>query len=530
MADYIYTMETRLTPDQQRAVSLVQDIARTQEMNIYLTGGTIRDIISGFPIRDLDITVQGNALKLQKELERAGAIVEGSDDDIRALYVLFQGNIRGTIEMAHSATYEKPGKPPRVAPATITEDLRRRDFTVNAMALSLNPGSRGLLLDPFNGVADIEAKLIRVLHNYAFYEEPSRLIRATRFASRFHWQFEERTQARFDAAKENNYIEYVNDRVIGHEIEAVAHEDDPLHILRVLEKEGWLKVLNPHWTLAKMDSAGLAQLMKTRQQMAEYGYSVHPAPAVMYFLTRRLSDSDIRDMQKLIPRRQFVEAWRSLEEDAAKLAKRLNSKEAGTPSRTWQLLSTAKPETILFLDATTKQQGVAQKIKNFLGKWRQVRQKLPLAEMTELHITPQLPDYAKVEQEAFYLLLDGKLRSRTEILKFLKPYAPPPPPPPPPPPKKGKGAKAEAAAAAAAPAAAGVAGKKRKGKKSAQGVQPSSVPVAAAASKSSKPAPDAKKPELAAKPAKNEPAAKPAPPPAKKSAAVAGKKAKSKKK
>jgi hypothetical protein len=250
----------------------------------------------------------------------------------------------------------------------------------------------------------------------------------------------------------------------------------------------------------------------------------------MYFLTRRLSDSDIRDMQKLIPRRQFVEAWRSLEEDAAKLAKRLNSKEAGTPSRTWQLLSTAKPETILFLDATTKQQGVAQKIKNFLGKWRQVRQKLPLAEMTELHITPQLPDYAKVEQEAFYLLLDGKLRSRTEILKFLKPYAPPPPPPPPPPPKKGKGAKAEAAAAAAAPAAAGVAGKKRKGKKSAQGVQPSSVPVAAAASKSSKPAPDAKKPELAAKPAKNEPAAKPAPPPAKKSAAVAGKKAKSKKK
>ena len=72
MADYIYTMEIRLTPDQQRGVTLVQEIARAAEMNIYLTGGAVRDIISGFPIRDLDFTVQGNPFKLQKELERAG--------------------------------------------------------------------------------------------------------------------------------------------------------------------------------------------------------------------------------------------------------------------------------------------------------------------------------------------------------------------------------------------------------------------------------------------------------------------------
>ncbi len=479
MADYIYTMETRLTPEQQRAVSLAQDVARTQEMNIYLTGGTIRDIISGFPIRDLDITVQGNALKLQKELERAGALVEGADDDTRTLYVVFPGNVRGEIGMAYSAAYEKPGKPPRIAPATITEDLRRRDFTVNAMALSLNPGSRGLLLDPFNGVADVEAKVIRILHNYAFLEEPSRLIRATRFTARFHWPLEERTQARYDAAKENNYIENITDRTIGQEIEALAYEEDPLHILRVLEKEDWLKVLNSHWTVAKVDTAGLSQLLKTRQQMLQFGYNVDMAPAVMYFLTRRLSDSDVRDMQKLIPRRQFVESWRNLEEDASKLAKRLSGKEAATPSRTWMLLSEAKAETILFLDATTRQQSTAQKLKNFFGKWRQVRQKLPLPEMAELHITPQLPEYAKLEQEAFLLLLDGKLRSRTEILKFLKPYAPPPPPPLPPP-KKGKAAKAEAAAAAAAPAA----GKKGKAKLK---TEPSPAPPEKVAAVSEKP-------------------------------------------
>ena len=81
MADYIYTMELRLTPNQQKGVTLVQDIARAAGMNVYLTGGAVRDIISGLPIRDLDFTVQGNPLKLQKDFERAGAVIGGADDD-----------------------------------------------------------------------------------------------------------------------------------------------------------------------------------------------------------------------------------------------------------------------------------------------------------------------------------------------------------------------------------------------------------------------------------------------------------------
>src|SRR6267378_2671791 len=463
MADYIYTMEIRLTPDQQRGVTLVQDIARAAGMNIYLTGGAVRDIISGFSIRDLDFTVQGNPLKLQKELERAGAVISSADEDFKTVYLRLPGSVRAEISMARTERYEKAGKPPTITPATIIEDLRRRDFTINAMALSLNPGSRGLLMDPFNGAADIEAKLIRILQNYAFVEDPSRLIRASRFAARFHWPLEERTQARYDSAKENNYIEHVSDKAIGQEIEQLAYEDDPLHIVRVLEKEGWLKVLSSHWTTAKVDTSGLSQLMKTRQQMNELGYQPDPAPAVMYFLTSRLGDKEIADMRKLIPRKTLVEAWKDLEDNAKDLAKKLTGKEAATPSRTWQVLSSARPEMTLFLAVTARQQTVVQKIKNFFTKWRQVQQKIPLPEMTELHITPQLAEYPKIAHDVFMLLLDGKLRSRTETLKFLKPLAPPPPPPPPPPPaKRGRAAKAAAAGAVSAvPVVAPTAGKKK---------------------------------------------------------------------
>jgi tRNA nucleotidyltransferase (CCA-adding enzyme) len=483
MADYIYTLETRLSPDQQKAVTLVQDAAKAAEMNLYLTGGAIRDIITGFPIRDLDFTVQGNALKLQKDLEKAGAVIGGADNETRTLLLTLPGGVRAEIGMARSEHYDKPGKPPHMAPATIIEDLRRRDFTVNAMGLSLNEGSRGLLMDPFNGVADIEAKVIRVLHNYAFLEDPSRMIRATRFTTRFGWPLEERTQARYDSGKENNYIEYMRSSSVGHEIEQLAYEDDALGVLKAYEKEGWLKVLNAHWSTAKVDTAGLSALMKTRQQMNELGYLPEVAPAVLYFLTEKLGDKDIADLRKAIPRKDLVEAWKELESDAHALAKRLTGKEASTPSRTWQLLSSSRPEMILFLSITSRQQGVQQKIKNFFTKWRQVKQRVPLLEMTELHITPEMPAYPKIANDVFLLLLDGKLRSHTEILKYLKPLAPPPPPPPPPPPaKRGRGAKAAAAAAAVVPVAA-VSGKpgKGKGKVAAAVVVPAAPAIAAKA-------------------------------------------------
>ena len=154
-----------------------------------------------------------------------------------------------------------------ISPATIIEDLRRRDFTVNAMALSLNPGSRGLLMDPFNGAADIEAKVLRVLHNYAFVEEPSRLIRATRFAARFHWPLEERTQARFESAKENNYIEYITNKAIGYEIEPVGvRRRSTAHVRRAGKRrlaQGTESALDQ-----RQDGYGAAwPVMKTRQQM-----------------------------------------------------------------------------------------------------------------------------------------------------------------------------------------------------------------------------------------------------------------------
>jgi tRNA nucleotidyltransferase (CCA-adding enzyme) len=448
MADYIYMMESRLSPAQLQVVGQVQEIARAHEMNVYLTGGAVRDIISGFPIRDLDFTVQGNALKLEKDLHKIGAIIQGSDEELRILYVLFPNHVRTEIASARSESYPKPGKP-EVSFETINEDLRRRDFTVNAMALSLNPGSRGLLMDPFNGVADLETRHLRILQNYAFLEEPSRMLRAVRLMTRFHWTLEERTQARFEAAKEGNYLENISNRAIGYEIEQIAHEDDPLAVMKAFEKEGWMKILFPAWTSAKADAAQLTALQKTRQQLTDISVQSDPAAARMYFLTKKMSDKEIQAMQKLLPRHHFIEQWRNIEDDAKDLAKKLQAKEFAAPSATWKLLMATRPELILFLDVTTRLSAVEQKIKAFLTKWPQYRQKMPLQKMVEMRITPDLPVYQRLLDEMFFLMLDGKLKTESEIVKFLEPHQPPLPVAPPTPARRGRGKKKAAAAAAA---------------------------------------------------------------------------------
>ena len=507
MADYIFMMESRLTPEQQRGVNLVQEASRAHEMNIYLVGGTVRDIVSGASIRDLDFAVQGNALKLQKDLEKAGAVVQGVDESLKILYLLLPGNLRGEVASARSEAYDKPGKPPEISPATIQEDLRRRDFTVNAMGLSLNPGSKGLLLDPFNGVADIEGKHIRILHNYSFLEEPSRLIRAVRFMARYEWTLEERTAARYAAAKEGDYIDHVNRKLLGHEVEQIAHEQDPLKVMRALEKEDWLKVLHPHWAVAKVDIPGLNHLLKFRESLQNLGYTLDAGPAVMYYITDRMNSTDAGTIQNQIHRKPFVHQWKHLEDDAKELTKRLTSKETEKNSHAWKLLVQTPPEKIMITAAMSKKPSAVRRINDFMGKWRQVRTRFPLPEMAELRITPELPEYPKIVEEMFYLMLDGKLRSQTEIIKFLTPYSPPLPEPPPPPPRRGrapkrseKPAKGKPAAEGAAPAAGGAAGTAEASeplKKAAQAVGKAIGTVVAA---------------VKAKAAKAEPAKKPAAP------------------
>src|SRR5262249_7505464 len=149
----------------------------------------------GFQIIDLDFTVEGNAIKLARAVAaKTKAEVLREDDNRKTATLAFPGGVRATIGMARQEKFPKPGGKPQVEPATIHEDLRGRDFTINSIALSLNAASRGLLLDPNNGVGDLEHKELRAVSNYTLYDDPLRLLRLQRFRVKLGFAIGERTK------------------------------------------------------------------------------------------------------------------------------------------------------------------------------------------------------------------------------------------------------------------------------------------------------------------------------------------------
>ncbi|MGA8159966.1 MAG: CCA tRNA nucleotidyltransferase [Acidobacteriaceae bacterium] len=429
MPDYIYLLENRLSPAQQNALRQVRDAARDAGMTVFLAGGAVRDLTSGLPVRDLDFSVQGNALKLKKPLEKAGATLSGEHEPSRTLFFWFPGSVRVEVSSARREEYPKPGKPVYHW-APILEDLRRRDFTANAMAISLNEGSWGLLLDPLNGFADMELRHIRLASSYGFIEDPIRMVRATRFAARTGWEMDERTKARYQNAKEENLIDEVSAFARGYELEEIAHEEDPLRVLRALEAEGWMKTLCPAWTSAKADTKGLEELNKILIRLLMLGVNPDPSAAHIELLTAKMPPKDVAGLKRLFPRRAFVDHWNNLEQSAKDFAKELLGKGASTPSATWKLIVNHRPEAVLWLAYSSKNPQVREKFNNFFNVWPEARQKIPTALMAEMRITPDLPDYANIAEALFFQFMDGKLTTDDEIRAFLEPYSPPAPPPP----------------------------------------------------------------------------------------------------
>jgi len=428
MPDYVYLLENRLSPDQRHALIQMREAAREAGMVLFLTGDAVRDLTSGHAVRSLEVSVHGNALNLKKKLVELGASIWGEHAPSQTLYLCFPGTVRVDLVSTLAVSYAKPGKPV-YASASIQEELRRRDFTVNAMAISLNEGSYGLFMDPLNGAADVEARTLRLVSNYGFIEAPALLIRATRYRARLGWELDPRSQMRYDNARADECIQYLNEHGLSQELEQIAHEEDALTVLRALEGEGWLESLFPAWTSAKADEEKLRALHDLAAELQTQGIFADTSAAQMQLLTAKLSQKDLSALKKLLLRPGFVEEWDHLDQMAADFQKLLLAKENQTPSVSYKLFTTHDPESVLWLGFTSKSAAVQERYRLFLKDWPEFRQKVPYGLMAEMRITAALPIYAELVQEIFLALLDGKLASTEEMKALLEPHSPPAPPP-----------------------------------------------------------------------------------------------------
>jgi tRNA nucleotidyltransferase (CCA-adding enzyme) len=424
MSDYMFMLESHLSADQARVVSEIQAVATHANMNVFLTGGAMRDMLGSFPIHDLDFTIEGNALKLLPAiLKKTGAKVLWEDDNRKLAALAFPSGVHATIGMARQEKYAQPGAKPSVKPASIHEDLRGRDFTINSIALSLNPASRGLLLDPNNGVGDLERKELRAVSNYTLYDDPIRLLRLLRLKVRLGFNIDERTRMQYDNAREAQLETKIPREDLLEELRHVANEPNAGDVVQLLEQEKLLPLYSPALDGAKLNAAGLQKLQKARQ-LVPFGVDIHlePMGLFLYFLTEKLP---VKESAAFIKRmgltKKDVEQWQKLEARSKKLEKDLKSAKLQKPSLVYSLLSKSAGDQMLFLLAHSSERLVHDRIKNYLQKYLPSAQEVTEADVITAGAKPGTPKFQKVREDLILTKLDARPK------KVPPPVVPAPP-------------------------------------------------------------------------------------------------------
>jgi len=422
MPDYMFLLESRLSPEQRAAMLRVQELAAVLGFNVYLTGGTVRDLITGANLRDLDFTVEGNPSKMARELEKGGAKVLSEDEKLRNVELLFAGDVEGSISAARDEHYVRPGTRPELRWSTIMEDLRRRDFSLNAIAISLNPASRGLLLDPTNGLSDIEHGEVRALSIHSFTNQPVRLLRALRLAARMGFKLESRTQEWFNLAIERELQLTITPEDAGEEVRSLSREERPQLILKEWEEGDLLERVHPILAKKHPGYDAINRLIKVRDDLYMAGFRPRLATPMLLAILSRLKDRELsHTLSKLGYRSAEIEAIEKFPEKALDIQKDLAGKKTKTPIEAYRYIEKIPMEYVAYLLAESSNSVALSKLKAFLHKWRPVRQALPIV-ATELEALgmPRGPKFDQIVQDVFAIQLNGRAKTPEERVKILR--------------------------------------------------------------------------------------------------------------
>jgi tRNA nucleotidyltransferase/poly(A) polymerase len=413
MSDYMFMLENHLSTDQNRAVTDVLAAATHARVNLFLAGGAMRDMLGGFPIRDLDFTVEGNALKLARALAAKPHVkIVAEDEERKSAELIFPGAVTVQVGMARQERYGKPGTRPHVRPAPIYDDLRGRDFSINAIALSLNPASRGLLLDPTNGLADLERRELRAVHNYIFCDDPVRMLRFIRLRVRLGFTVEERTQLHYENAREAGVAAYITPRNLHDELCRLAEEPNSADVVKAFDEAGFLALFSPALAGAKLNLQGLAKLQKARQ-MPPFGTDLRLDDHGLFLtvFTEKLSPKERAALiQTTLLRKADVDLWQTLPQRAKPLERELKSSRLRKASQIYDAILKAPGDQVFYLFLYSSQRLVQDRIRNYLQKYLAAAQEITDREVAATGVAPGDPKFPKAKQDMISARLDGRLK------------------------------------------------------------------------------------------------------------------------
>ena len=400
-----------LPPEKQTLLLRIADHAVSMNMPCYLVGGLVRDIFLGKPVNDLDIIVEGDAIQFGESLvKKYGGKLIAHQKFRTAIWHLpsnFAQNIQPSsldLITTRNETYLNPGALPTIKPSTIEDDLRRRDFTINAMAVRVDGGHFGELLDPLNGRTDLEKGIIRTLHPRSFIDDPTRIFRAIRYEARYGFKIEPESLGLINS-ESLAVITRLSGERIRHELDLIFEEESSsqmilragsLDVFKRIHPE--LPVFNP----AYLDFLNIDPILDIPASRTAIGYMlwlIDLSEAEILSIAERLDfNSDLT-----------YSVWA-----ASQLKKSLPFLANSKPSVWTFALEKLPPLSIYMVYHVSRENALL----DYLSTWRYIRPRTTGEDLIS-HGLPPGPRFGEILSQLRAAWLDGEVKNAQEEKEFL---------------------------------------------------------------------------------------------------------------
>ncbi len=337
---------------------------------VFIVGGIVRDILLGYKNLDIDIVVEGDGIRFAIGIKRYFDVDVKVFPDFGTASLRFKNGLRFDIATSRLEFYDYPGAPPKVEVTSIKKDLYRRDFTINALAIQINPEQFGKLFDFFGGRYDLEHKLIRILHNLSFVEDPSRILRAIRFETRYDFRIEDKTLYFLEKAVSENYIEKIKPPKLKEEFFYILEEENPLKPIVRLYSLGALSRIFPNFSMEPLLQDGISKIISRRKKykdMVKLSYT--------YFFIILNFVRDIKSIEYILNKFSMPELYKEKIKKVYLNKKSIyrNLENAKRNSEIFKILYEYPLEILVMLKALSISEEVEKKIDKYIFELRNVR-------------------------------------------------------------------------------------------------------------------------------------------------------------
>lgn len=413
----------KLPKEVQDLILLAGDIASINNMRAYLVGGCVRDLLLKVENLDLDIVIEGNGIKFAEEL--AGAF---NTKPIRhrrfgtATVDLLSHRLKIDIATARKEFYPEPAHLPVVENGSLKDDLKRRDFTINAMAININRDGFGKLLDLFGGEEDLNNRKIRVLHDLSFIDDPTRILRGIRFEQRYNFRFEPKTKKLLKEAVALRMLERVEPQRIRDDLILLLKENYPLKEIRRLKELVGFAFISPGLSV----SDKIFRLIKFAEKQINWFKKNYPDRRMLdtwaiYFMALMdpLNSNAVRKVcRKFVFRKgedKRILGYKKIGRKFISNLKRIKNK----PPDIFSILEPLSYEVILLVKAKYKYRGIQKTIEDFLEIYNGMKICSKGDDLRRLGLTPG-PSYQEIFTKVLNAKLNGAVKTKEEELELIK--------------------------------------------------------------------------------------------------------------